>query len=284
MEPAIVCLALFGACIAILLAVRVLDWRADRREWARLAALQPAVPARYEPRLVAGLAEPARRYFNYAIAPGTPLLPVVEIGMRGQFSLGSRTAANYRTMSARQILAAPYGFVWQMRLPGWIRVSGSDAGRWTRFRILGLLPVARMGGNADHAQAAFGRYVAEAVFWAPAALLPGPGVAWEAVDANTARVTVRHATLSQAVDVKVDTDGRPLAVSFMRWSNANPAREYRAQPFGGSLADFRDVQGYRLPFRVEAGNHFGTDEYFPFYKAALTGIRFPGAKRRPPAA
>ncbi|HZW59219.1 MAG TPA: hypothetical protein VFE85_02900, partial [Woeseiaceae bacterium] len=83
MEPAIVCLALFGACIAILLAVRVLDWRADRREWARLAALQPAVPARYEPRLVAGLAEPARRYFNYAVIPGTPLLPVVEIGMRG---------------------------------------------------------------------------------------------------------------------------------------------------------------------------------------------------------
>ena len=45
---------------------------------------------------------------------------------------------------------------------------------------------------------------------------------------------------------------------------------------GGTLSDFRNVDGYRLPFSVEGGNMFGTDEYFPFYKAASTEIRFPG--------
>jgi hypothetical protein len=65
----------------------------------------------------------------------------------------------------------------------------------------------------------------------------------------------------------------------MRWSNANPEKQYRLQPFGGVLSDFREVQGYRLPFRVEAGNMFGTDDYFVFFKAEVTDIRFPGAGR-----
>lgn len=115
--------------------------------------------------------------------------------------------------------------------------------------------------------------------WAPAALLPGPNVTWEEVDQDTARVTVAVGALSQAVDVTLNAEGQPITVAFMRWSNANPEKQYRLQPFGGALSDFRGVQGYRLPFRVEAGNMFGTDEYFAFYKAAVTAIRFPEAGR-----
>src|SRR6056297_3336784 len=36
---------------------------------------------------------------------------------------------------------------------------------------------------------------------------------------------------------------------------------------GGYLSAFRKFAGYRLPSHVEAGNHFGTDEYFPFFVA-----------------
>jgi hypothetical protein len=268
-------LVVLGLFLAVLLVLRVLDWRADRAAWARLAALQPAQPSMYDPEAVADLPEPARRYFNFAITPGTPLFPVVEVGMEGEFSLGTREKPNYRTMEARQILAAPHGFVWQLRLPGPIPISGSDSHRWTRFRLLGLVPVARLGGNPDHARSAYGRYVAESVFWAPAALLPGPGVVWEALGAHCARVIVRHEGLSQAVDVTVDAEGRPVEVSFMRWSDANPDRDYRLQPFGGTLSDFREVHGYRLPFRVEAGNMFGTGAYFPFFRAEVVAIHFP---------
>lgn len=79
--------------------------------------------------------------------------------------------------------------------------------------------------------------VAEGAFWTPAALLPGKHV---------------------------------------RWSNENPDRRYRLQPFGGYLADFREFGGYRLPASVEGGNHFGTDAYFPFYKATVTEVRLHG--------
>ncbi|MFY0990578.1 DUF6544 family protein [Halomonas sp. C05BenzN] len=264
-------LALLGLLVLV-----ALDRRAERREWARLAARQPADPEPFSEDMLDGLPEPARRYFHFVIRPGTPLLPVAEIRMRGRFGLGSRAEPRYQAMEARQILAAPHGFLWAMRTRSGLPLSGSDSCRWTRFRLLGLLPVARLGGDADHALAAYGRQVAEALFWTPAALLPGPGVVWQAVDGETARVTVTRGALSQAVDVSVDAEGCPVRVVFSRWSNANPQRVYRRQPFGGVLSDFREVGGYRLPFRVEAGNQFGTPDYFPFFLAEVTEIRFPG--------
>jgi len=253
----------------------ILDRSADRAEWDRLAALQPDHPRVFDERMVADLPEPARRYFTHAIRPGTPLRPVVEIEMTGQFSLGTREDPRYQPMTARQVLAAPEGFVWAMKTTGGLPVAGSDSGRWTRFRIFGLIPVARAGGDADHARSAFGRFVSEAVIWSPAAVLPGPGVTWAQVDDNTARVTVSHGDLSQAVDLTVDCEGRPQVVSFQRWTNANPEKAYRSQPFGAVVSDIREVGGYRLPFHVEAGNMFGSDDYFPFFIAEVTQIRFP---------
>lgn len=275
----LVAAALIGlaVCALALVGLRLLDRRADHAEWRRLARLQPALPKRFAPELIADLPEPAQRYFRFAIEPGTPLWPVVEIDMQGQFSLGTKDAPGYRPMEARQILAVPDGFVWAMRTRGGMPISGSDSGHWTRFRIFGVIPVGRLGGDPDHRRSAYGRYVAEATIWAPAALMPGPGVTWTAVDADTARVRVAHAGLEQAVDVTVDQDGRPVRVSFQRWSNANPQKVHRLQPFGAVMSDFRAVGGYRLPFRVEAGNMFGTDDYFPFFLAEVTGIRFPGA-------
>ena len=259
--------------IGALSLLRLWDWNEERVEWARLLSQQPEHPAQLDPKMVAGLPATAQRYFAYTIAPGTPLFPVAEIGMKGFFSL---EPPEYLPMEARQILALPYGFVWKMRLIGGLPVSGSDTGSWTRFKILGLIPVARAGGDADHTRSAFGRCVIEAVFWTPAALLPGPGIRWEAVSENIARVTVTRGELSQSVEITLGDDGRPVEVSMMRWSNANPQKQYRLQPFGGTLSDFRDVSGYRLPFRVEGGNQFGTDAYFPFYRAEVTAIRFPG--------
>jgi hypothetical protein len=48
----------------------------------------------------------------------------------------------------------------------------------------------------------------------------------------------------------------------------------RVQPFDGFLSEFRAFQGFMLPTRVEAGNFFGTRDYFPFYKARVRAIRF----------
>lgn len=182
-------LSLFAiAAIAVLAlgSTRPLDARADRREWLRLAARQPDRPLRFDPIMVADLPDPARRFFTFSITRDTPLLTVAEITMAGRFGLGTKDTPRYQAMQAQQILAVPQGFVWTMRTRSGLPLSGSDAAHWSRFRILGMIPVARLGGTTDHTRSAFGRQVAEALFWTPAALLPGPGVAWQAIDGDTA--------------------------------------------------------------------------------------------------
>lgn len=255
---------------------RQADHASDHAAMARLAALQPTAPEYFDVYLLEGLPEPAQRYFRYTIQPGTPLYTVARISMTGKFGMGNRESPNYMDMQATQVLAMPEGFVWKMSASrGALRVSGSDTEKWTRFWLMGLLPVARMGGDADHTRSAFGRYVAESVFWTPAALLPGQGVKWELVDVDTARVIVRHNGMEQAVDVVVAEDGRPLQVNFDRWTNANSEKVHRLQPFGGYLSEFREFDGFRLPTRVEAGNFFASENYFPFFIASVTDIEFP---------
>lgn len=259
-----------------LLIWRQLDHRADASAMHRLAAMQAKQPARFDPEIVADLPEPARRYFLYTIETGTPLYTVANISMSGQFGMGDKNKPNYLEMTAVQTLAMPTGFVWKMRARrGLLRLSGSDSEQWTRFWLMGLLPVARMGSDADHRRSAFGRYVAEAVFWTPAAVLPGPGISWTQVDTDCARLTVNHQGMTQSVDITVADDGQPTMVSFERWSDANAEKRHRLQPFGGYLSEFRSFSGYRLPTLVEAGNHFGTDTYFAFFMAEVTDVAFP---------
>ena len=275
--------AVVGLClfVAALVWLRRCDHRADAR--IRVELINDAGPPDecFDPAMIEALPEPARRYFSYMICPGARLRTAVEIEMDGQLGLGDRTAPRYRDMSAVQLLAPPFGLVWKLRA-GFI--SGSDGVRqsqsWTRFWLFGLVPLVRTGGGHDHLRSAFGRVVAEAAIWAPASLLPGKGVTWTALDWHSARATLELAGMTQSVDITVAADGQPLRVVVQRWSDVNPGKEFREQPFGGDLAGFVDVGGFRLPTVVAGGNHFGTDAYFPFYKVRVLAFRFPvaGAK------
>jgi hypothetical protein len=270
------------AAVAAMQGWRVADRRAADAAWAQLGAQAAPPVERFDPAMVEALPDAARRYFLYTIAPGTPLHRASEIRMQGEIGLGDRDAPGYLPMRAHQILAPPHGFVWRLEEAGSgvMRMSGSDAmvgaGSWTRFWLLGVLPVVRAGNDEDHLRSSFGRVVAEAAFWAPAALLPQNGVRWEAGDGpNRARATVTHGALTQALEIEVAEDGRPLRVWIPRWSDANPEGEWRVQPFGGTLDDFRTFGGFTLPTRVDGGNHFGTPDYFPFFRARVEDVRFP---------
>ena len=274
-------MALCVAAILVVVLCSLFGWRQhshqqDLKEMNRLAATQPVSPPTFSADMVQDLPEPARRFFTYVIGEGTPLYTVADISMAGRFSLETKRKPNYLEMTARQVLAAPEGFVWKAKAGnGLLQMSGSDSAIWTRFWLAGIIPVAGMRGTVDHRRSAFGRYVAEAVFWTPAALLPRSNVQWETVDENTARVTIRHQGLEQAVDVTLSSTGQPTYVNFLRWSNANPDNVHRLQPFGGFLSDYREFQGFRLPTHVEAGNFFGTNDYFPFFIADVNSIHFP---------
>jgi hypothetical protein len=282
-----VILTLSGAVFAAIFALGLWRWtdrRADEAAWSSLASFQPSAPAKFEIAMIDELPGPAQRFFRFAITPGTPLYTVADICMEGEFSLGSKAEPNYMPMRAEQIIAAPRGFVWRLHAGDRVWFDGSDGANdgnsWSRFWLLGILPVARAGNNEDHRRSAFGRYIAEAVFWTPAALLPGDNVRWEAIDGLRVRVIVRHLGLEQAVELSVDAEGKLSKVALQRWSDANSEKRFKSQPFGGHLSAYREFGGFRLPTRIEAGNFFDTDDYFPFFKASVTSVRFPAGNAK----
>ncbi len=283
MKRAVWTIIVTGMVAAVAAALQLRKFASDEAEsqkaWGELVTLRVPLAERFDPSMVSDLPDPARRFFSFVFQPGARLSTVIELTMTGELSLGTKEDPKYQPMRAEQVLAAPHGLIWRIESgSGLMRFGGSDGmlkdRSWTRFWLLRMVPIVRAGGDSDHLRSSFGRVIAEAAFWTPAFLLPREGVAWSEVDKDTARVTVTHGALVQTIEIRVHADGRPEWVAMQRWSNANPDKVYRLQPFGGEVSDFRDVEGVRIPFRVDGGNFFGTDDYFPFYRARLGDARF----------
>jgi hypothetical protein len=272
----------FPVALAAGAALAVRSYRSAMAEagaaWGQIEQQAAAPSSVFDPAMVAHQPEVARRYFSHAIAPGTPLRTTVELDMRGTFLLGDRDGYQTYKMNARQILAPPNSFVWLPRMnAGPVSISGSDAlfrgSAWTRFWLMQLLPVANERGSADLARSATFRSTMEGI-WAPASLLPQNNVGWEQIGPNEARVTVRSVTPSIELQIKLAADGAVREIVGMRWSNANREKRFRLQPFGGAIEAERSFDGFTIPAKVAVGNHYGTDEFLPFFQAEITHARF----------
>jgi hypothetical protein len=251
------------------------DARNTQVVWDALLDQRELVPASYDPAMVADLPEIGQRYFARAIAPGTPLHRVARLEMEGSLILNGRELP----MRADQILAPPHGFVWRARAgSGLIRFSGSDGywnghTSWTRFWLWGVMPVARIADTEDHGRAAAARMVMETV-WAPAALLPESGAVWTQTGADQAEVRFPEVPGVEPIHLTLDAAGQILEMTTLRWSDANPDKIYRLQPFGGRALSHATHQGFTIPTAMEIGNLYGTPEYAPFFRARLTGVEY----------
>jgi len=271
----VVAVVIVGAGVATIWSYRQASNDAERAMSGIAGRTKPPSEV-FDPSLVAGLPEIAQRYFTHAIAPGTPLHTTVRLEMKGTFLLGDKASFQTYAMTARQILAPPSEFVWIPSMQsGVMSISGSDAlvqgAGWTRFWINGLVPVVNLQATTDLNRSALTRAAMEAM-WAPASLLPGNGVAWEQTGPSTARLS--FTTGIEPVDMTLAPDGRVVKVVTMRWSDANPEKTFRLQPFGGTMEAEATFAGFTIPSLVKVGNHFGTDDYLPFFQAQIMAAEF----------
>ncbi len=262
----------------------VIETRIDK-SWGNLTeATQSSSESKlYTTELVANLPPNVQSFFNFVFEPGAQLKPAARFKMTGQLGLGPKANPGYKAMTAQQVHRFPVGFIWRAKTGAPpLSVSGSDGvyleSSWSYFWISGQIPVVRAKGERnnipDHYRSAFGRFVCEAIVFTPAAILDSPFVHWEDVAENHIRATVIIEGLTQVVDIFLDERGAPVEVVFPRWTDANPENRYQMQPFGGQLSNHRTFEGVTIPTRIEAGNFFGTDEFFPFYIAEITDLDF----------
>ena len=248
--------------------------------YGRLAGAPTAGQAiRLDPKMVADQPEIAQRYFQHAIAPGTPLYSSVELVMEGTFLLGDKEKHQAYAMSARQALNAADEFVWVPRMrSGAMTITGSDAlvdgEAWTRFWLLALVPVAQDRSSGDLVRSAQFRAAVESALFLPTSLLPNNGVKWEQVGENHARLTFHRLSPPIVLNMTIDQSGAVREVVGQRWSNANRDKTFRLQPFGGTVDAEGTFQGLTVPTQIAAGNHYGTADYLPFFQVIITSARY----------
>lgn len=247
--------------------------------YARLAARGETPTRRFDPEQVVELPEIARRYFRHAIAPGTPLFSAVELEMEGTFLLGNKDGFRTYDMAARQVLRPPDQVVWIPRLrSGAMTITGSDAlvagEAWTRFWLIGLIPVANVRSSPDLVRSARFRAAVEGALWLPPSLLPESGVRWEQAGPDEARVTFERFEPELELHLTLNEEGAVKEAVGRRWSDANPEKGFRFQPFGGTMSAEGTFEGFTIPTRISVGNHYGTDDYLPFFQARITQARY----------
>lgn len=247
--------------------------------YCRLGSQASGPSELFDPEQTAVLPEIAQRYFSHAIAPGTALFSVAELEMEGTFLLGEKERFQTYVMTARQVLRPPDQFVWMPRLRwGPLIITGSDGlasgDAWTRFWLFGAVPVAQECSSPDLVRSAQFRAAVEGALWLPTSLLPARGVHWEQIGVNDAKVTFCRVHPVVSLHMKLDAAGAVREVTGQRWSNANRHKQFQVQPFGGTIAAERTFQGLTIPTETSVGNHYGTEEYLPFFQAKIVHARF----------
>lgn len=244
--------------------------RRVRRDWAELCAPTP-LPVAFDPAMVAGLAEPVRRYLAHAIAPGTPLWQSVEVSMVGHIRIGT-----WRRFTATQVVAPGRGYIWAadarlfgIPVIGYDRLSGGTGEM--RWRLLDLVPVVSADGP-DMARSAAGRLASEI------ALIPTAfrGATWTAADGpDTAVASWGAGEEQERVELRLGPAGQLRRVLMQRWGNPDGG-PFGRHPFGVTVDEERTDAGVTLPAVVRAGWWRGTDrqDAGEFFRARITTVTF----------
>ena len=97
---------------------------------------------------------------------------------------------------------------------------------------------------------------------------------WTQTGADQAEVQFPEVPGVEPIHRTLDAAGRVLEMTTLRWSDANPDRIHRLQPFGGRTLAHATHQGFTIPAAMEIGNLYGTPEYAPFFRARLTRVEY----------
>lgn len=242
--------------------------------WATLEHDDGRSAAPFDPSTLADLPEPAQRFLGAAIPPGAPLAGGVVLEMAGEIRLVGR----WFPFTARQILRAGVGFVWEPDVGGRIlRFVGADvlgpAGARMEFRLHGRIPVVRADGP-DIARSAAGRLAAETVVWLPQGVTPQAGGSWRAIDADRAAVAVPVPSGTIDVEVTVDRTGRLTEISLERWNGS--AKPPALEPFGGTVAATRVFDAVTIAGQGVVGWnwHTAAQDEGEFFRYSITSARF----------
>jgi hypothetical protein len=172
----------------------------------------------------------------------------------GEFRTDGSDAGWRPFRSVQHFTTDPPGFVWDaaIRMAPFLEVRVRDSyvdGRGSMLgKLAGVVPVVDQQGTAELAAGALSRWLGEAV-WFPTALLPRPGLAWEAVDRRTARATLTDAGNTVSMDCRFGDDGRIVGVTAERYRDVDGVGVLT--PWQVEFDEYEEFGGMRIPASAE---------------------------------
>lgn len=258
---AVVIVLLLGCGVALLWGAR--RWRDESaRVVAHIESLQGTATARSQSALtryseddLAGLPEPAQRYFRHVLRDSQPLVRLARLTQEGEMRMGE-AEDSWRPFTASEILGArPPALLWDARIrqaPGvnvFVRDSYVGGAGGMRADLFGLRTVMNAPSDQRLAEGALLRWLAEAV-WAPTALLPSAGVTWRAADDSSAVATLREGATSVSVTFRMNAVGEIVSMAVAGRPRGVGA-DYVMTPWEGRFWQYEQREGMSIPMQGE---------------------------------
>lgn len=191
---------------------------------------------------------------------------LVRLTQSGQMWM--KPGAKPLAFTAEQTFAvAEVGFLWRARFRmaglsmGVIDyLVGSEAG--LEGRLLGALPIVRVGNDDVAFRGEAMRYLAE-LMWVPDALLFNPQLAWRVIDARTLAVATGSGARRCEVRLILNDTGDPIRAE----ADDRPRAEGRLVttcPWFARGGDYQTISGRRIPSWGEAGWILDGNEFVYF--------------------
>jgi uncharacterized protein DUF6920 len=193
--------------------------------------------------------DPVARYLTHAVVR-TRRIIAATIEQKGEIRLGDQGSRWRRFTATEQFTTGRPRFEWHARihLAPLLNVDARDTyviGAGSMRATLFGIPIVDQHGRRELNESALQRYLAEAV-WFPSALMPGPALTWDVVDACNAVASIRDRKTSTSLLFRVNDDDEVSDI-------LSPAR-YRATKQGFALTpwavrcrEYFDVDGFRIP-------------------------------------
>ena len=258
-------------------------WRSATKEMhAKLeAARRPIGVKTYSPNELIALPGPVQRYFRTVLKDGQPVVSAVSVEHTGTFNM-SETSEQWRPfISTQRVITQRPGFDWEGRIsmmPGLsVRVHDAYiAGEGVlHASLFGLVSLVNLHGTPEVAEGELMRFFAEAA-WYPTALLPSQGVQWEAVDATSAKATLK--------------DGETTLTMLFRFNENGLIQSVRAEargrtvagaviptPWEGRWKSYEIFDGMLIPLEGEVA-WILPEGPKPYWRGRIKNIRFEWAK------
>jgi hypothetical protein len=266
--------ALAGLGLLLAAAILVANRRFSSEARSLSGRARQVSPGVVTAEMLQGLPAPVQRYLTYTGVVGKPMVSTVRLEMTGRIRQAEEQS--WMGLEANEFYTvSPPAFTWHAttKMAGLplvrVRDSYLDGEGGLQVSLLGLVTMDDARG-ADVDQGSLMRYLNE-VMWFPSAFL-GDNITWEAIDDDSARVTLTDRGESVSAVLTFDEEGRLANFVGERYYHAGTPESVLI-PWSTPITSYGEFEGLRLPAGGHGVWHLDSGE-FTYIELEITDIQF----------